>query len=51
MDAVERGDIATLGVVHKDRLARFEFDYFDHLYGVRRYEKALEDELSGEVTG
>ena len=88
MDAVERGDIATVVVAHKDRLARFGFDYPDHvaaengceilvvnqespsprpemvedllaivhtfscrLHGLRNYEKALKDELSGEVTG
>ncbi len=87
MDAVERGEIATVVVAHKDRLARFGFDYLNHvaarngceilvvnqeslspqqemvedlltivhtfssrLSGLRRYEKTLKDELSGEMT-
>jgi predicted site-specific integrase-resolvase len=82
MDAIERGEIATLVIAHKDRLARFGFDYLEHvakkndcdivvanqqslspdqelvqdllavvhtfscrLYGLRRYEKTLKDEL------
>jgi predicted site-specific integrase-resolvase len=82
MDAIERGEIATLVIAHKDRLARFGFDYLEHvakkndcdivvanqqslspdqelvqdllavvhtfscrLYGLRRYEKTLNDEL------
>jgi putative resolvase len=82
MDAVDRGEIATLVVAHKDRLARFGFEYLEHvaarngreiavanqeslspqqemvedllaivhtfscpLYGLRRYEKTLKDEL------
>ncbi len=85
MDAVDRGEVATLVVAHKDRLARFGFDYLEHvavrngceivvanqeslspqqelvedllaiihtfscrLYGLRRYEKTLKDELTGE---
>lgn len=85
MDAVERGEVATLVVGHKDWLARFGFDYLEHvaarsgcevvvanqeslsaqqelvedllavvhtfscrLYGLRRYEKALKDELAGD---
>lgn len=85
MDAVERGEVAEIVVAHKDRLARFGFDYLDHvavkngatitvanqeslsperemvedlltimrtfscrLYGLRRYEKAIKDELGGE---
>ncbi len=84
MDAVERGQVATVVVAHKDRLARFGFDYLEHvanrngcrilvanqealsperemvedllavvhtfsgrLDGLRRYEKAIKDELSG----
>ena len=84
MDAIERGEIATLVIAHKDRLARFGFDYLEYvaekngctllvanqeslspreemvqdllsivhtfscrLYGLRRYEKALQDELGG----
>lgn len=31
MDAIERGEIATLVVAHKDRLARFGFDYIEHV--------------------
>jgi predicted site-specific integrase-resolvase len=82
MDAIERGEIAVLVIAHKDRLARFGFEYLEHvavkngctilianqeslspqeemvqdllsivhtfscrLYGLRRYEKALKDEL------
>lgn len=30
MDAVDRGEIATLVVAHKDRLARFGFEYLEH---------------------
>jgi hypothetical protein len=30
MDAIERGEIATLVIAHQDRLARFGFDYFEH---------------------
>ncbi len=84
MDAIERGEVATLVVAHKDRLARFGFEYLEHvagkngcqiivanqeslspqeemvqdllaivhafscrLYGLRRYEKTLKDELTG----
>ena len=84
MDAIERGEISTLVIAHKDRLARFGFDYLEHvaakngctilianqeslspqeemvqdllsivhtfscrLHGLRRYEKALKDELGG----
>ncbi|SMD20637.1 Predicted site-specific integrase-resolvase [Kibdelosporangium aridum] len=87
MDAVERGDVAILVIAHKDRLARFGFDYLNHvatkngceilvvnqeslspqqemvedllaivhtfscrLDGLRRYEKTLKEELSGEAT-
>lgn len=83
MDAVESGDIGVLVVAHKDRLARFGFDYIEHvasrngceiivanqeslspqqelvedlltivhtfscrLDGLRRYEKALRDDLT-----
>jgi putative resolvase len=82
MDAIERGEISTLVIAHEDRLARFGFDYLEHvaakngctilianqeslspreemvqdllsivhafscrLHGLRRYEKALKDEL------
>jgi putative resolvase len=31
MDSVDRGEIATLVVAHKDRLARFDFEYFKHV--------------------
>lgn len=31
MDAVDRGEIATLVVVHKDRLARFGFEFLEHV--------------------
>ncbi|MFD4761898.1 IS607 family transposase [Streptomyces sp. NPDC058439] len=84
MDAIERGEVGTLVIAHEDRLARFGFDYLEHvatkngctivvanqeslspqeemvqdllaivhtfscrLYGLRRYEKALKDELAG----
>lgn len=84
MDRIEAGQIARLAVAHKDRLARFGFDYIEHvaerhgceivianaeslspqqelvedllaivhtfscrLYGLRRYEKTLKDELTG----
>jgi predicted site-specific integrase-resolvase len=84
MDAIESGDIGILVVAHKDRLARFGFDYIEHvadrngcqiivanqeslspqqelvedllaivhtfscrLYGLRRYEKAIKDDLTG----
>lgn len=30
MDAIERGEVSTLVVAHKDRLARFGFDYLEH---------------------
>ena len=30
MDAVDRADIATVVVAHKDRLARFGLDYLNH---------------------
>ena len=29
MDAIERGEIATLVIAHQDRLARFGFDYLE----------------------
>ena len=84
MDAVDRGDVGTIVVAHRDRLARFGFDFLEHvanrdgcdiivanqeslsprqelvedllaivdtfsgrLHGLRRYEKALKDELAG----
>lgn len=84
MDAIERGEVGTLVIAHKDRLARFGFDYLERvatkngctivvanqeslspqeemvqdllaivrtfscrLYGLRRYEKTLKDELAG----
>jgi putative resolvase len=84
MDDIEQGRVAVLVIAHKDRLARFGFDYLEHvaarsgceiivanqeslspqaelvedllaivhtfscrLYGLRRYEKQLRDELSG----
>ncbi|MEV0808902.1 IS607 family transposase [Micromonospora sp. NPDC050200] len=31
MDAVDRGEVATLVVAHKDRLARFGFDFLEHV--------------------
>lgn len=31
MDRIEIGEIKTLYVAHKDRLARFGFDYFEHM--------------------
>lgn len=31
MDAVERGEVAEVVVAHKDRLARFGFDYLEHV--------------------
>ncbi|MFU8853713.1 IS607 family transposase [Micromonospora sp. SL1-18] len=31
MDAFDRGEVATLVVAHKDRLARFGFDFLEHL--------------------
>jgi predicted site-specific integrase-resolvase len=31
MDAVERGEVAELVIAHKDRLARFGFDYLEHV--------------------
>lgn len=31
MDAIERGEVAELIVAHKDRLARFGFDYLEHV--------------------
>src|SRR4030088_1879057 len=30
MDAIERGEIATLVVAHQDRVARFGVDYLEH---------------------
>lgn len=35
MDAVDRGEVSTLVVGHKDRLARFGFDYLEHVGGGR----------------
>jgi predicted site-specific integrase-resolvase len=31
MDAIERGEVAELVLPHKDRLARFGFDYLEHV--------------------
>ncbi|WP_405689015.1 IS607 family transposase [Streptomyces sp. NBC_00057] len=31
MDAIERGEVGTLVIAHKDRLARFGFDYLEHV--------------------
>jgi len=31
MDAIERGEIATLVIAHQDRLARFGFGYLEHV--------------------
>ncbi|SCL34838.1 Resolvase, N terminal domain [Micromonospora rhizosphaerae] len=31
MDAVDRGEVGTLVVAHKDRLARFGFDFLEHV--------------------
>lgn len=31
MDAIERGEVATLVIAHKDRLARFGFEYLEHV--------------------
>jgi len=31
MDAVDRGEVATLVVAHRDRLARFGFDFLEHM--------------------
>ena len=87
MDDIEQGSVAVLVIAHKDRLARFGFDYLEHvaarngceiivanqetlsprqelvedllaivhtfsgrLYGLRRYEKMLKDELSGRAS-
>ncbi|MFF8844344.1 IS607 family transposase [Streptomyces sp. NPDC015127] len=84
MDRIEAGEITRLVIAHKDRLARFGFDFIEHvaerhgceivianaeslspqqelvddllaivhtfscrLYGLRRYEKTLKDELGG----
>ena len=86
MDDIEQGRVAVLVIAHKDRLARFGFDYLEHvaarngceiivanqeslspqqelvedllaivhtfscrLYGLRRYEKTLKDELRGRL--
>jgi len=83
MDDIDQGRVAVLVIAHTDRLARFGFDYLEHvaarngceiivanqetlspqqelvedlltivhtfscrLYGLRRYEKALKDELT-----
>jgi putative resolvase len=83
MDAIEQGLVSALVVAHKDRLARFGFEYLEHvaarngceivvanqvslspqqelvedllaivhtfscrLYGLRRYEKTLKNELT-----
>jgi putative resolvase len=84
MGDIERGRVGTLVIAHKDRLARFGFEYLEHvavkngctilianqeslspqqelvedllaivdtfscrLYGLRRYEKAIKDDLTG----
>lgn len=55
MDQIERGEVGTVVIAHKDRLARFGFDYLPSIvhtfscrvYGLRRYERALQDELGG----
>lgn len=84
MDQIERGEVGTVVIAHKDRLARFGYDYLEYeavkngctflvanqeslsppeemvqdllaivhtfscrLYGLRRYEKKLKDELTG----
>lgn len=31
MDAIERGEVGTLVIAHKDRLARFGFEYLEHV--------------------
>ena len=31
MDAVDRGEVATLMLAHEDRLARFGFDFLEHV--------------------
>ncbi len=31
MDAIERGELATVVVAHQDRLARFGFEYLEHV--------------------
>ncbi|MBM0230226.1 IS607 family transposase [Micromonospora sicca] len=31
MDAIDRGEVATLVVAHKDRLARFGFEFLEHV--------------------
>ncbi|MFP3990292.1 IS607 family transposase [Streptomyces sp. E11-3] len=31
MDRIERGEVGTLVIAHKDRLARFGFDYLEHV--------------------
>ncbi|SCF94857.1 Predicted site-specific integrase-resolvase [Streptomyces sp. Ncost-T10-10d] len=31
MDAIERGEVGTLVIAHEDRLARFGFDYLEHV--------------------
>lgn len=33
MDSIERGEVGTLVIAHKDRLARFGFDYLEHVAG------------------
>jgi predicted site-specific integrase-resolvase len=86
MGDIDQGQIGTLVIAHKDRLARFGFEYLEHvaakngcaivianqeslspqqelvedllaivhtfscrLYGLRRYEKTLRDELTGST--
>jgi putative resolvase len=31
MDTIERGEIATVVIAHQDRVARFGFDYLEHV--------------------
>lgn len=38
MDRIEIGEIKTLYVAHKDRLARFGFDYFEHMANRHNYQ-------------
>ena len=42
MDAIETGQVGTLVVAHRDRLARFGLEY-----RLRRYEKTLREDLGG----
>jgi predicted site-specific integrase-resolvase len=53
MDAVERGDIATVVVARQDRLARFGFDYLNHVAAKNGCEFLVvnQESLSGGVAG